>query len=421
MPGPVAFVLKGYPRLSETFVANEIRALERRGLDIRIVSLRRPADGQRQPVHGEIAAPVLYLPEYLHEAPRRVLRGLRAAARRPGFAAARAAWLEDLARDPTPNRARRFGQAAVLAAELPEEVSWLHAHFLHTPASVARYAALMRGAGWSVSAHAKDVWTTPDWEKAGKLASCAWAAACSHAAGRALAALAPEPSRVAVIHHGLDPERFPPPPDRAAQTRDGSDAADPVRLLTVARAVEKKGLDLIVEALAALPPGLSWRWTHIGAGAGLARLRRLARRRGVADRIAWRGARAQGEVLAAYRAADLFVLACRVAASGDRDGLPNVLVEAQSQALACLATDEAAVPELIEDGKTGALVPPGDAASLARALEALIRSPARRESLARAGAGRVGAAFDFASGIDRLAALFGLPARAPCASRSTRR
>src|SRR5262245_61146204 len=136
--GAVAFVLKGYPRLSETFIAQEIRALEAMGLDIRIVSLRHPTDAKRHSINGEIKAPVLYLPEYLYQEPGRVLRGLLAARRMPGFAAARRAFRRDLLRDPTPNRIRRFGQAAVLARELSAGIVALHAHFLHTPASVAR-------------------------------------------------------------------------------------------------------------------------------------------------------------------------------------------------------------------------------------------------------------------------------------------
>ena len=135
-------------------------------------------------MHGQIRAPVLYLPEYLKDAPRRVLAGWRRARRLPGYAAARRAWLADLSRDPTPNRIRRFGQALVLAAEAAPEIGHLHAHFLHTPASVARYAAVMRGLPWSVSAHAKDIWTTPEWEKRGKLASAEWAVTCTEA-GRA--------------------------------------------------------------------------------------------------------------------------------------------------------------------------------------------------------------------------------------------
>src|ERR1700726_3282098 len=121
--GRVAFLLKGYPRLSETFVAQEILALERRGLDILIVSLRHPTDRATHPVHGLIRAGLLYLPEYLYQEPRRVWDGWRHSRRRPGYGRARAAWLADLRRDPTPNRVRRFGQALVLAAELPAAVN----------------------------------------------------------------------------------------------------------------------------------------------------------------------------------------------------------------------------------------------------------------------------------------------------------
>ena len=141
----VAFILKGYPRLSETFIAQEIAALERRGLDILIVSLRHPTEARRHRLHDAIRAAVLYLPEYLLLEPLRVLRAWWKIRKTAAYAAARRLWLRDLARDPTPNRARRFGQALVLAAELPADVKHLHAHFLHTPASVTRYAAALLG------------------------------------------------------------------------------------------------------------------------------------------------------------------------------------------------------------------------------------------------------------------------------------
>ncbi|MFZ3238675.1 MAG: colanic acid biosynthesis glycosyltransferase WcaL, partial [Stellaceae bacterium] len=200
--GRVAFVLKGYPRLSETFVAQEILALEQRGLDILIVSLRHPTDRETHPVHAAIRAARLYLPEFLYREPARAWRGWRLARRRPGYRSTWRMWLADLRRDPTPNRVRRFGQALVLAAELPEDVGHLHAHFLHTPASVGRYAALICGLGWTLSAHAKDIWTTPDWEKREKLGSAAWTVACTAAGHAHLAALAPRPERVALCYHG---------------------------------------------------------------------------------------------------------------------------------------------------------------------------------------------------------------------------
>ncbi len=403
-PRPIAFVLKGYPRLSESFIAQEIHALERRGLDIRIVSLRHPTDRYRHPVHGEIRAPILYLPEYLRHAPWRVLRGWRAARRLPGYAQARRAFLRDLARDPTPNRVRRFGQAVVLATELAADIGHLHAHFLHTPASVTRYAALLRGLPWTVSAHAKDIWTTPEWEKREKLAECRWIVTCTATGRDHLAALAP-PGRVAMVYHGLDFARFPPYAD-ADPPRDGSMAARPVRILSVGRAVAKKGYDDLLAALALLPHELHWRFTHIGAGTLLAELRARAARLGLAGRIEWRGALPQEAVLEAYRDADIFVLASRISADGDRDGLPNVLMEAQSQGLVCLATSTPGICELIEDGTSGVLVPPRSPPDLAAALARLIGDPAGRRALAEQGALRVRRDFGMNDGIAKLAAKF---------------
>ena len=133
-------------------------------------------------------------------------------------------------------------------------------------------------------------------------------------------------------------------------------------------------------------------------------------------RIEWRGAQPQPEVLKAYREADLFVLAAKVARDGDRDGLPNVLLEAQSQELACVATALPGLAELIEDGKSGVLVPPADPAALAAALERMIRSPEIRRRLGRDGEARVRRDFDMRAGIEDLAEQFGLPpARAAAA------
>ena len=405
MAGAVAFVLKGYPRLSETFIAQEILGLERAGLDIRIVSLRQPTDGRIHPVHAEIAAPVTYLPEYLYREPRRVLRGWRAARRLPGWRRALRAWWRDLPRDPTPNRIRRLGQAAVLANELPGDVRRLHAHFIHTPASVARYAAMIRGIDWSVSAHAKDIWTTPDWELHEKLADCRWAVTCSGSAHGHLSARADRADRVGLVYHGIDLDRFAAP-GSPRRMRDGTDAGDPVVLLTVGRAVETKGHDVLLRALARLPRDLNWRWVHIGGGALLKRLKRQAVAAGLDGRIEWRGSQPQNAVLDACRAADLFVLASRVAGDGDRDGLPNVLLEAQSQGLACVASRVSAVPELIADGINGRLVPPDDADALAGVLASMIADPARRRAMGEAGRRVVRERFGCDAGIAQLAARF---------------
>lgn len=399
----VAFILKGYPRLSETFIAQEIHALERRGLEIEIWSLRHPTDKARHPVNAEIQAPVTYLPEYLHQEPLRVLRAWWKLRGTPDYAKVHALWRRDLKRDPTRNRIRRFGQALVLAAEMPDSVTALHFHFIHTPASVTRYAALIRKLPFTGSAHAKDIWITPDWEKREKLSDLSWLTTCTASGAAHLRELSPlTAGKVHLDYHGLDLDRFPPPPVRP------KGEPGPVTLVSVGRAVEKKGYDDLLDALARLPDGLDWRFVHIGGGPLLAGLKEKARQLKIDARIDWRGAQPQQAVLEALRSADIFVLASKIARDGDRDGLPNVLMEAQSQRLAVVATNVSAIPELIEDGRTGLLVPPEDPAALAMAIGRLLQDAGFRVALAEAGEGRVRSAFGVERCIDDMARRFGL-------------
>ena len=400
--GRIAIVLKGYPRLSETFIAQEIRGLELRGLGLEIISLRHPYDPDRHPIHDEIEAQVNYLPEYLEDDRPRVRRAWAEVRERNGYPRAWRDFRDDLARDRTDNRIRRFGQAMVVAAELPSDIRLIYAHYLHTPASVGRYAARILGLPWACSAHAKDIWTTPDWEIGSKLADCDWLTTCTRTGADYLSGLAPSPDMVSLTYHGLDFDRFPPS-DRPRKPRSGRAADDPVRLLSVGRAVAKKGFDDLVAALALLPNDVHWRWTHIGGGALLDQLKADVVARGLADRVTWSGALNQRAVICAYRDADIFVLPSKIAADGDRDGLPNVLMEAQSQGLVCLATAVSAIPELITDGATGLLVAPGDPVALSAALADLIGDPSLRGRLGAAGEAHVRARFDHAAGLDWLA------------------
>ena len=402
----ILFLLKGYPRLSETFIAQEIRALELGGLPLRLVSLRFPTDKQVHPIHREITAPVTYLPEYLHQEPWRVLRGWWRARRLPGYRHAFATWLRDYRRDTTRNRIRRFGQACVLAGEISTgqhgAVKRLHAHFLHTPAAVAYYCSQMTLIPWSCSAHAKDIWTTPDWEKREKLGDLDWLVTCTASGHQHLRELAragnadggkTDGDKVALVYHGLDFTRFPAP------AADDRPADGPSIILSVGRAVPKKGYPDLLQALARLPREIDWRFRHIGGGPELPALKQLADDLQISDRITWQGALPQTDVLAAYRAADLFVLASRVTEDGDRDGLPNVLMEAQSQAVAVIATDISGVPELIRHGETGWLVPSRNPAALAEAITRLLGDHARRQLLAEAGFARVRRDFTMRTGI----------------------
>jgi glycosyltransferase involved in cell wall biosynthesis len=401
----IVIVLKGYPRLSETFIAQELRGLELAGHALYLMSMRHPTDEKRHPVHDEIEAPVTYLPEYLRDQPLRVLRTWWKMRQHRRYRLLRRVFLADLRRDFTRNRWRRFGQALVLAAEFPADADWLHAHFIHTPAAVTRYASVLLGIDWSCSAHAKDIWTSPDWDLRDKLADASWVVTCTKAGFDKLRSLSADPSKVHLSYHGLDLARFGHfEGERPA--RDGSNPNDPVLLFSVGRAVEKKGYGVLLDALALLPKGLAWRFVHIGGGELLPELKAKAETLGLSERIEWQGSRAQAEVLAQYRASDLFVLPCRIASDGDRDGLPNVLVEAASQRLASISTTISGVPELISNHVNGLLVAPDDPSALSAALRQAIQDPDLRRKLGDAAELRVRRDFDHATSIRQLTELF---------------
>ncbi|MEZ5865719.1 MAG: glycosyltransferase [Geminicoccaceae bacterium] len=247
---------------------------------------------------------------------------------------------------------------------------------------MARYAARLLGLRFAVSAHAKDIWTTPAWEKREKLVDAAWVTTCTEMGFGHLHSLAPA-ARLLHLPHGVDLDRLPLPPMREGST--GAGAEQPIELVTVARAVEKKGLDTLLEALARLPATIHWRWRHIGAGPLVPGLRRQAEELGIDDRIEWLGATPHDAVVGALVRADIFCLAPRTAADGDRDGIPNVVAEAMSQGLPVVCTRGGAVAELVDDGLTGFLVPEGDAVALSAAIVRLATNPVLRQALGAAG------------------------------------
>jgi glycosyltransferase involved in cell wall biosynthesis len=405
MAGKIAVLLSCYPRMSETFVAQELLGLERAGLDFEIISLMRPDTAQRQPVNDEIRAPVRYLPYSLIFDLPAFLAAWRRQRRQANYPAALAVFRRDLRRDFTTGRIRRFAQALVVADRLAPRYSRLHANFMHKPATVADYVGLLTGLQWTCSAHAKDIWTEPEWNLREKLKRLEWVVACTRHGSARLRALAGDPARVHLSHHGLDLKRFAPFGD-SRPPKTGAGPSDCLAMLTVGRMVPKKGFDTLLQALALLPADLCWRLTHIGSGSEAATLKALAGSLGIADRIDWLGTLDQRQVLKHYRAADLFVLPCRIAADGDRDGLPNVLVEAASQRLAIVSTTVSGIPELIRDGVEGLLVPPDDPARLAAALLRLAREPELRDVLAGNAERRVRSEFDHDLSIAFLMALF---------------
>ena len=374
----IAIVLKGYPRLSETFIAQEILSLEKAGISIVIISLRKPTDPHTHPVHEKINAPVLYLPEYLFKEPIRVLRSWWQVRSNPRYKSARRTWLRHLIRDFSPNRVRRWGQALVLAAEFSTEIGHIYAHFIHTPASVAHYTSMLTGHTWSVSSHAKDIWLTPNWEKTEKLESCSWSVTCTNYGYRHLNDLVP--GKTHLSYHGLDTKQLSL--KNYSNILRHSDQGNLLRLLSVGRAVKKKGFSVLLEALSKIPKNINWHWTHIGGGSELENLQKLSHKLGLTGKITWKGAQSQKGVFEAYENSDLFIMPSIIATDGDRDGLPNVLMEAASKKVCCIATDLPGITEFIRHDDTGWIVPSKNSRELTRSIISLSQDPAKRVRLA---------------------------------------
>ena len=401
--GRICVVADRWPRFSSTFVAQELVGLEKEGLTLWLATFGQP-DKVNHAIIDELQAPIHRLPNTPWKS-FRYWKALAKVRRWPGYGRAKAMLKADLAYGKKPKRLKKyFGRAVVLAAELPADTRVIYAHFLNLTTTIARYAAAIAGLPLTASGHARDIWTAPELELKAKLAQLEWCATCTAPGAERLEELADRPGKIHLVYHGLSFDRFPvDPPVRSR--RDGSDSDDPVLLLSVGRAVEKKGFDVLLDALASLPKSLSWQWHHVGSGALSDALKARAAELGLADRIEWHGAEGQASVIERYRTCDLFVLPSREAGDGDRDGLPNVLMEAQSQGLACLSTTFSAIPELIVDGETGVLVPPGDREALADALARLISDPLERVRLGEAGYKRVRSAFEAEKGIRHIAGL----------------
>jgi glycosyltransferase involved in cell wall biosynthesis len=401
--GRIAIILNCYPQTSETFVAQELLGLQRAGLAFDIVSLERPRDLKRSSLNDEIAAVVHYVPFPLLGLPS-VFRAWRRSRSLPGYRAALRLLLGDLGRTANLLLINQFAKALIVCDRLGGQVGHFHAHFMNRPAAVARYAAAMTSLAWSCSAHAKDIWTQSPPNLVAALASSQWTVTCSRHGYERLKSLSPRPDRIHLSYHGLDIDRFSQfagerPP------RTGSDPQHPLQILSIARAVPKKGLDVLLRALSSLGEDFHWRLIHVGGGGQLASLRRLARALAISDRISWLGTVSQDEVFDLYRQADLFVLPCRTARNGDRDGVPNVLVEASSQCLPCISTAVPGVLEILSNEESALLVPPDDVIALASAIRRLAGDPPLRQRLARAAEQRVRQDFDYRSSITFLLGL----------------
>ena len=375
-PRSVVYVLKTFPKLSETFILGEIVALRRRGVDVRILALGRGSDHPVHPAARRLLSRVRYVPAaVLRRPPRRPPPGLdprHAGAWSAGEWAA--AWL---ARDP---------------------VDHLHAHFAGPAATAACAASAATGIPFSFTAHAKDIFSRRvAWPWLRHVADRAHAVVtvCDYNR-RFLEARLPG-ARIARIHNGVDVDRWRPA--RVARRR--------LHVLSVGRLVEKKGFHVLIASLARVrASGLDARLTIVGEGVERERLESDARRLGLGAAVRFAGERTEGEIRRLMRRTTLVALACLPAADGNQDALPTVLLEAGACGTPCIAGGVAGVPEIVRHGRTGLVVPPGDVVATAEAISTLLRSVERRAAMSRAARRHIVARFDRERAVTALERVF---------------
>ncbi len=381
----VCYLTKRFPRLSETFILDEILGLEANGIPLRLFAIADPAESAVQPDVGRVASPVTYL---------RTGSGWRSKAsdyarffRAHGrlFWRDPSRWCAVVGHIAVARRSRasvkHFLEAGAMATEM-EAVGGdhLHAAFAHGPASIAHFVHLLTGKPFSFAAHAKDLYlSTPD-ILATKVAASTFVLACSSSAAtelRRIVAAHPDPSvnvhtdKVVLAPHGVDIDRFRPewadrPPDSGRM----------LRVLAVGRLVAKKGYPTLLAALAALDAaGVNFRCHIVGGGPLRDDLADMVARFGLDSRVTLCGTRTQQQIVEEYHHADVFVQASVVTADGDRDGIPNSVLEAMASGLAVVATAVAGIPEVVRNAKTGFLVDPSDSDALAGALKTLAADP----------------------------------------------
>jgi glycosyltransferase involved in cell wall biosynthesis len=390
----LAIVVNGFPRLSETFVLQELLELERLGLRLHLFALRRPGEVVQQDALSQLRATVEYLPESPVPYQRLRVRLAHTALllqRRLGYVHGLA---EALA---APEFSRSIGvRSALLAHRLVQIGSPpLYVHFAHKPATIGRLAATLAGVPYALSAHAKDIWLTPDDELARKVRGAEVVLTCTEDGRARLAALADGRTPVRLVYHGVELKE----PSRVGSSPEGKTP----RVLAVGRLVEKKGHETLLLAAALLRDrGLDFTVRIAGEGPEWPRLQRLAHELGLAERVFFLGPLSESEVEVEYQHADIFALPCRKLANGDQDGLPNVILEAMAHGLPVVSTRLGGIVEAIVDGESGLLADQDDTVGLAERLGHLLEEPEVRERIGHAGRRRVAERFERSANLPRV-------------------
>lgn len=391
-PLHIGYVLKRYPRFSETFVVNEVLAHEQAGARLDLFALGPVEETHFQDGISRVRAPVMRIPGKPRSAAA-LWQSIVAAQRcLPHFDPRLAA-----ACDASGELVAQAIDVAMAAHE--RGIEHLHAHFATQATTVARMAAAFSGLRYSFTAHAKDIYF--DYEEpvdmAGKLRDAAFAVTVSDYNLAWLHDRYGAASANAVrLYNGIDLARFAWRAPRPIESLSGADA-DPVcaPIIAVGRLVPKKGFEVLVDAIALLAThGLKPACTLIGDGPLRESLQQRVDALGLSSRITIAGLRPQPDVIEAMRSAAMVVAPCTVSADGDRDGLPTVLLEAMALGAPCISTRVAGIPELVRDGETGLCVAPGDPAALAVAMQRLLADSSLRQALSQRARRRIECDFD---------------------------
>jgi glycosyltransferase involved in cell wall biosynthesis len=405
----IGMILKGYPRISETFISNEILLLERLGFSIHLFSMRHPREPFSHQSIKQIKAAVDYLPQsLLASLPRFLYHNLLLAKKNPRayFQAFHTA-IQRFRRTRNSATLKHLFQAGYLVHHLlpGRGIMHLHAHFAHSPASVAMYASRLSGLPFSFTGHAKDIYTSDPRQLREKIERARFVITCTEYNKRYLMGISNgNPTPIHRIYHGIDIDLF---------TRNGKEnerenlPSHPYRILTVARMTSKKGLPTVYRALRNLQSrGISFHHTLIGDGDDREQILALVKKLGLSQVSRWLGTLPHHLVLDHYRQADLFVLGCEMAPNGDRDGIPNVFLESMAMEVPVVATHVSAIPELVEDGRTGLLIPPGQPEKMAQAMTRLLTDRELRKRVIQIAKNRVIRDFDNKQLILDLAAVY---------------